>query len=535
MISERIEGYTWESRAMLAASVAPDGTVLGANPAFERLAGGPLAGAALDQLIQPAQRDAFAHRLTGAGREWTGATFAFTSRGAEGATDRQVWLKRIGDAILLVAEPAIGEQEHLVEKVLELNDELVAAHRELVRQRQELRDAAERIFNLEAISAAGLSNLRLDDLLDEVLRIIARAVGSPRAVLLLLDDDRDVLVARAAVGLENVALDEIRVPVGVGVAGRIAAENAPWIVRDLSKVEVHSAYLRESSRSMAGVPLTLDDEVIGVLHVSSGELDDFGETDLALLVPAAERAALAIGRARIVERERRIAETLQRSLLPDTLPEIDGLELAARFLPGAGVEVGGDWYDAIPLPSGELAIVIGDVAVKGLRAATLMGELRSGLRAYAIEGGGPMATLVRLNRLALRSFHMATVVLMHVAPDLSRVTYGSAGHLPPLKLAADGSASFLPDGASTPLLALREDVADGETELAPGERIVLYTDGLVERRREPIDESLERLRTAAEAFEGTVEALCDHLIEALRPPAGMPHDDIAVIALERRA
>ena len=534
MNSERIEGYTWESRAMLAASVAPDGTVLGANPAFERLAGGPLVGAALDQLIQPAQRDAFAHRLTGAGPEWSGATFAFTSRGAEGAIDRQVWLKRIGDAILLVAEPAIGEQEHLVEKVLELNDELVAAHRELVRQRQELRDATERIFNLEAISAAGLSNLRLDDLLDEVLRIIARAVGSPRAVLLLLDDG-DVLVARAAVGLDNVALDEIRVPVGVGVAGRIAAENAPWIVRDLSKVEVHSAYLRESSRSMAGVPLTLDDEVIGVLHVSSGELDDFGETDLALLVPAAERAALAIGRARIVERERRIAETLQRSLLPDTLPAIDGLELAARLLPGAGVEVGGDWYDAIPLPSGELAIVIGDVAGKGLRAATLMGELRSGLRAYAIEGGGPMATLVRLNRLALRSFHMATVVLMHVAPDLSRVTYGSAGHLPPLKLAADGSASFLPDGASTPLLALREDVADGETELAPGERIVLYTDGLVERRREPIDESLERLRTTAEAFEGTVEALCDHLIEALRPPAGMPHDDIAVIALERRA
>ena len=535
MIGERIEGYTWESRAMLAASVAPDGTVLGANPAFERLAGGPLAGAALDQLIQPAQRDAFARRLTGAGPEWTGATFAFTSHGAEGATDRQVWLKRIGDAILLVAEPAIGEQEHLVEKVLELNDELVAAHRELVRQRQELRDAAERIFNLEAISAAGLSNLRLDDLLDEVLRIIARAVGSPRAVLLLLDDDRDVLVARAAVGLGEAVLDEIRVPVGAGVAGRIAAENAPRIVRDLSAVEVHSAYLRESSRSMAGVPLTLDDEVIGVLHVSSDELDGFGETDLALLVPAAERAALAIGRARIVERERRIAETLQRSLLPETLPAIDGIELAARFLPGAGVEVGGDWYDALPLPSGELAIVIGDVAGKGLRAATLMGELRSGLRAYAIEGGGPMETLVRLNRLALRSFHMATVVLMHIAPDLSRVSYASAGHLPPLQLAADGSASFLRGGASTPLLALREDVADGEAGLAPGERIVLYTDGLVERRREPIDESLERLRTAAEAFDGTVDALCDHLIEALRPPAGMPHDDIAVIALERRA
>jgi serine phosphatase RsbU (regulator of sigma subunit) len=296
---------------------------------------------------------------------------------------------------------------------------------------------------------------------------------------------------------------------------------------------VHSAYLRESSLSMAGVPLTLDDEVIGVLHVSSAERDRFGEDDLGLLVPAAERAALAIGRARILERERRIAETLQRSLLPERLPTIAGLELAARFRPGAGVEVGGDWYDAVPLPTGELAVVIGDVAGKGLRAATLMGELRAGLRAYAIEGGGPMDTLVRLNRLAMRSFHMATVVLMHVAPDLGRLSYGSAGHLPPLLLAADGSTRFLRDGASTPLLALREDVEDGVAELAPGDRVVLYTDGLVERRREPIDESLERLRSAAEGFDGGVEALCDHLLERLSPPAGSPHDDIAIIALQR--
>ena len=111
--------------------------------------------------------------------------------------------------------------------------------------------------------------------------------------------------------------------------------------------------------------------------------------------------------------------------------------------------------------------------------------------------------------------------------------YGSAGHLPPLMISGDGSARFLRGGASTPLLALREDVEDGVAELAPGDRIVLYTDGLVERRREPIDESLERLRGTAEGFEGGVEALCDHLLEQLRPPAGSPHDDIAVIALER--
>ena len=535
MIREQIEGYTWDSTAMLAAVLSPDGTVIDANPALERLTGGPLAGSDFAALIEPAQRDALERRLAAAEHAWAAGTFAFATGGAETATDRRVWLRRTGDTVLVIAEPAIGEQQHLVGKVLELNDELVDAHRELVRQREELQVAAHRIRSLEAISAAGLLNLRLDDLIAEVLRIIAEAVGSERAVLLLLDDDGEALVARAAVGLaDHVDLAGIRVPLGVGVAGSIAVSAKPRVIPDLSKVDVHSAYLRESSRSMAGVPLTLDGEVIGVLHVSSGELDRFGDDDLGLLVPAAERAALAIGRARIVERERRIAETLQRSLLPDVLPAVEGLELAARFLPGAGVEVGGDWYDALPLPSGELAVVIGDVAGKGLHAATLMGELRSGLRAYAIEGGGPMNTLVRLNRLALRSSHMATVVLMHVAPDLERLTFASAGHLPPLLLAADGSARFLEGGASTPLLALHEDVEDGSAALSPGDRVVLYTDGLVERRREPIDESLERLRSAADGFEGAVEALCDHLIEALRPPAGAALDDIAVIALERR-
>jgi len=533
MIREQIEEYTWESTSVLAAVLAPDGTVLDANPALARLVGGQPAGGSFDALVQTPQRDAFSRRLAEAGRRWSSATFALATGGAEIAADRRVWLRRSGDAVLLVAEPAVGEQERLVEKVLELNDELVDTHRALVRQREELRRAADRIANLEAISAAGLVNLRLDDLLEEVLRLIAEAAGSERAVLLLLDDEGEVLVARAAVGLQGVELDEIRVPLGVGVAGGIAMSKEPCVIPDLSQVDVHSAYLRESSRSMAGVPLMLDGDVIGVLHVSSSELDRFGEDDLGLLVPAAERAALAIGRARVVERERRIAETLQRSLLPDTLPAVEGLELAARFLPGAGVEVGGDWYDALPLPSGELAVVIGDVAGKGLGAATLMGELRAGLRAYAIEGGGPMATLTRLNRLALRSFQMATVVLVQVAPDLDRITYASAGHLPPLVLSADGSARFLQGGASTPLLAFREDLEDGRAAFAPGDRIVLYTDGLVERRREPIDESLERLRTTAEGFGGTVDELCDHLIGALRPPAGAPHDDIAVIAVKR--
>jgi hypothetical protein len=533
MIRDALEEYTWRSESMLAAELDADGAVVRANRALELLAAGGMVGRAFAELVAEPQREAFERRLASAEAEWRPATFALKAGAGEGAADRRVWLRRAGDGLVVVAEPAAGEQDRLVAKVLELNDELVSAHRDLVGQREELRHALQRIQDLEAISAAGLNNLTLDELLPAVLRIIADAAGAERAVLLLRDVYGD-LVGRAAVGVPADVVAGIRVPIGVGVAGGIAAENRPRIIPDLSQVDVHSAYLREGARSMAGVPLTLEGEVIGVLHVSSDELDRFGDEDLNLLVPAAERAALAIGRARVVERERRVAETLQRALLPQTLPAVPGLEMAASFTPGAGVEVGGDWYDALPLPDGELLVAIGDVAGKGLRAATVMGELRAGLRAYAIEGWTPMETLARLNRLAERSFQMATVFLMHVDPATGAMQFASAGHLPALVVEADGRASFLRGGASTPLLAFREDVEPGRAELASGARVVLYTDGLVERRTEPIDDSLERLRSAAEGFRGGARELCEHVVEAMRPDGGV-HDDIAVFVLARAA
>jgi serine phosphatase RsbU (regulator of sigma subunit) len=299
-------------------------------------------------------------------------------------------------------------------------------------------------------------------------------------------------------------------------------------------VKVHSAYLRESSRSMAAVPLVLDGDVIGVLHVSSNELDHFRGADLELLVPAAERAAVAIARAQLHEREANIAETLQRALLPESLPAVDGVRLGARFTPGSEVQIGGDWYDALPLPDGTLALVIGDVAGKGVRAASLMGELRTAVRAYALDEQDPTAILARVNRLVVRSRHMATALLATVDPATGAVRFTSAGHLPPLVVRADGRAELLPGGRSTPLLAFRDGVEPAEASLDPGDRLLLYTDGLVERRGEPIDEGLARLeRIATELGDGDLDATVDALIDSMLPD-GAAHDDTAVIALERR-
>jgi serine phosphatase RsbU (regulator of sigma subunit) len=122
---------------------------------------------------------------------------------------------------------------------------------------------------------------------------------------------------------------------------------------------------------------------------------------------------------------------------------------------------------------------------------------------------------------------------VHVDAAREQLSFASAGHLPPLLIGPDGRAQLVAGGASTPLLAFREDVEAGSVALPPGAAVVLYTDGLVERRTEPIDDSLERLRAAAAGFEGAPGDLCDHLLAAMRPPEGMPRDDIAVIAFRR--
>jgi hypothetical protein len=495
-------GYPWRSTALTVAELTPDGVIRRANAALEQFAGRALAGERFDTLIAPPQRDAFHVRLAGAGEQWETACFALQGAPPRPPVDRDVWLRRIGDRIDLIGEPAVGEQERLVEKVLELNDDLLTAHRELLEQREALERASDRIRHLEAISAAGLAHLSLDDVLVDVLAAIAAAVGAERAAILLPGGPRGELRVTARLGPDE--------PMATPIED-VVADGRPRV-----------------APGWAGVPLVLDGAVIGALEVAVRVDDD----DLGLLVRAADRAAVAISRAQAHERERRIAETLQRALLPDRLPAIAGLSLAARFEPAAGgVQVGGDWYDALPLPSGLVAVAIGDVAGKGVPAAALMGELRSGLRAYALEGGDPHQTLERLNSLVLASARMATVLLAVVDPNEGAVRYASAGHLPPLLVGPDGSATLLDEGRGPPLLAYRGSEGSGTVQLERGAQLVLYTDGLVERRGEAIDEGLGRLVDAAAGSADGAEETCEQLVAAMELPES--RDDVAVLAVRR--
>ena len=231
--------------------------------------------------------------------------------------------------------------------------------------------------------------------------------------------------------------------------------------------------------------------------------------------------------------QRSIAETLQRRLLPGRLPEVPEFSVAARYIAGsAGVEVGGDWYDVMPISSEKVGLAVGDVVGRGVIAASVMGQLRIALRAYALGGEPPHVVAQRLHQLVktLDEAQMTTCAYLLLEPHSGKLSFAIAGHPPPLVLTAEGKASYL-EGVRCPPLGVGDmDYTESVAMLEPGTTILLYTDGLVEVRGERIDEGLERLRRTVEQAPRDPDALCDHLLGAL--PEGGPRDDVALLAVQ---
>jgi serine phosphatase RsbU (regulator of sigma subunit)/anti-sigma regulatory factor (Ser/Thr protein kinase) len=235
-----------------------------------------------------------------------------------------------------------------------------------------------------------------------------------------------------------------------------------------------------------------------------------------------------------LSQEHHIAETLQRSLLPDRLPEIPGLSLAVRYVPAtANVQVGGDWYDVVQLPGGLIGLAIGDVAGHGLPAAATMGQVRLALRAYALQDPSPVSVVSGLHQLVSELAMPDLVTLMYLVydPATRQLRYTNAGH-PPALVIDGGRSAYLEDGLSPPVGVTAEAAyTEASLELATGSTLLLYTDGLVERRRVSIQEGLDRLSVQAVAHpNGSLEALCDHLLSSLLEPNQVA-DDIALLAM----
>jgi PAS domain S-box-containing protein len=235
----------------------------------------------------------------------------------------------------------------------------------------------------------------------------------------------------------------------------------------------------------------------------------------------------------VYEREHRIAETLQRSLLPERLPPIEGVALAARYLPGArGAAVGGDWYDVLERPDGRVALVVGDVVGHGLRAAASMGQLRNAFRAYGMVEASPAEVVARINRLVMSGVEqvMATVLYLVLDRESGEVAWSAAGHPPPLVIAPDGTR-FLEGGRSVPIGAADPAVFREATAiLPPGASLLLYTDGLVERRDTPLEDRLAELAEAAGQAGDELGELCEHVLATVLGE-GDPGDDVALLAV----
>ncbi|MFF9098050.1 PP2C family protein-serine/threonine phosphatase [Streptomyces sp. NPDC014802] len=255
-------------------------------------------------------------------------------------------------------------------------------------------------------------------------------------------------------------------------------------------------------RPLLCVPLSARRAPLGVVTLSPpGERWD--PDDAVMLIELFRRASTAIDNARRFEHNRDIAETLQRALLTE-LPVTPGLRLAARYLPATyGLNIGGDWYDAFLQPDGALITVVGDVTGHGLHAAVMMSQLRTALRAYAVDGSSPGRLLTRLHRFLhhLQPDLYATAVIARFHPAEASLTWAAAGHPPPVLRGPDGRVRILDDKPGAMLgIPLEQDIADHTVPLEPGSTLALYTDGLVERRAQGIDPGIGRLADALGAF-----------------------------------
>ena len=392
----------------------------------------------------------------------------------------------------------------------------------------------DRLRRLEVVTDARLAQLDVDELLDELLERIRELLEVDTAAVLLLNPSTQYLVATAARGIEEEVRQGVRIPLGKGFAGRIAAEKRSLYLEKVDHTNVLNPILREKGiHSLLGVPLLFSGTVLGVLHVGTLHPRAFTPDDTALLQLVADRIAPAV-HARTSQVERTAASALQRSLLPPTLPEIPGLEFAARYVPGGQGQVGGDWYDVFMLPSGAVCVTLGDVVGRGLPAAVEVARLRHALRAYALETGDPAEILDRLDR-QVRHFEpdvMATVLCAVVDPAGEHMRLSTAGHPPPvISAGTDLPAAVLDLPADLPIGVASGRRHTSTVALPPGTAVGLYTDGLVERRGRSLAVGLERLADAM--FAGPAESVCAKIMQAL-VGAEPPSDDIALLVVRRQ-
>ncbi len=404
-----------------------------------------------------------------------------------------------------------------------------------------LERTTERLEQIQAVTDAALASLTFDELADRLLHTLRQVLRTDSATLLLVDRTGALLQEHMTVGVETDG-PGVPVPIGRGIAGSIAGSVAPLVIDDLSKREAVRHWLTDRMRSLMGVPLVYRGQVRGVIHVATVEQRRFSDDEVGVLELAADRIAAALERASLYDSRSAMSQALQQGLLPDTLPTIEGVEIAALYRPfSPNDDVGGDFYDVFPHGSGAWGVVVGDVSGKGPGAAAVMGIAAHTVRALARYEERPSAVLGALNDILLRAEGVSTerfctACEMRLRPGTGqlRVTVCLAGHPMPFVVRADGQVEQLGEPGTLLGSFADPELHDVAIDLSPGDAIVAYTDGLVERRDLGIDVGEVRLAEllsgcAGLSAEGIVERIEQHLVQEL-----MPDDDVAIVVVRQR-
>ncbi|MDX3244480.1 SpoIIE family protein phosphatase [Streptomyces sp. ME18-1-4] len=363
---------------------------------------------------------------------------------------------------------------------------------------------------------------------DAVIRALAvRVYNAPDA---LQASDPPGQVARY--GPQRLITECVRTGRPVMVA-HVKDEDLTRIARSPESAELLA---RAGVHSYLAVPLIARGEVLGALDLKRIHHPlPFGRDDLLLARELAARAAVQIDNARWYQNARTTALTLQRSLLPSHPAVTGGLEVASRYQPaGATTEVGGDWFDVIPLPDGKTALVVGDVMGSGIDAAATMGRLRTATTTLASLDLDPAVLLEHLDRITQGLDHsIATCVYAVHDPRLGQCRIANAGHLPPARVRPGRPPELLDLPTGAPLGVGGVAFSTTDVDFAPGDQLVLYTDGLVETRVHSLDERLEALLALLDDPARPLEELCDLLLSALHHPDN--HDDVALLVARARS
>jgi PAS domain S-box-containing protein len=420
---------------------------------------------------------------------------------------------------------------------------------------EQLSAAALRTARLQQATSMLAEALTVTQVVSVITEVGRSAIGADRSAVALLDDNKVKLTIINPGQDEHAPQETFQVSAATAMSVAVResrpflAGSPPSLRQQLSAagrvqggepgelVEIERFLATTDERAWVGLPLLAAGAVIGALRFSFTRPREITEEERVFLEALAGQCALAVERATLFEREHRTAEMLQRSLLPDTLPQVEGMVLAACYYPATRhVQVGGDWYDAFRLADDRLALVLGDVMGKGVLAASVMGRIRNALRALALNDPRPAAVLAGLDRVFSATEHeeqFTTLAYAVINPETGAAVVSNAGHPPALLVRTDGPPTLGLGEPGTPL-GWPSQRQQSSFSVEPGNTVVFYSDGLVENRRRGVDVGLDELiAVASQAPHDALrdpEILVDYLVEHML--AGYEQDDdVTVLAL----